>query len=138
MCPKIQTKVIDQSLTNRTRTKFEQWKMKFSELHRLSIFAICLYFIFVLIFVCANILTCVWHLTTHRTKENSSNLNDQRRDPLLETTSPNKETKRMTIHLDNDDQDETDSETSFGDDHNGILERIGRKIDDRLHQIFTS
>ena len=133
MCPKINTEPIDH-VFNGTRTTFEEWKMKFGELHRVTIFAISLYLIFVLIFVCANILTCAWHLTTRRTKQRSTHVNE-RRDPLLEN---NDDIKRITVTVENEDRGETDSETSFGDDHNGILERIGRKIDDRLHQIFTS
>ena len=34
-------------------------------------------------------------------------------------------------------EDEADSETSFGDEHVSFLDRLGMKIDDRLHRIFT-
>ncbi len=34
-------------------------------------------------------------------------------------------------------EDEADSETSFGDEHVGFLDRLGMKMDDRLHRIFT-
>jgi len=134
MCPKTRAKIVEKP-TNRSQTNFQELKMKFSQFHRVTIFAIILYFIFVLIFVCANILTFVWHLTTRRTNQQSEN---HRRDPLLESIPTEKQSKRFKVTVENDDQIETDSETSFGDDQNGILERIGKKIDDRLHQIFTS
>ena len=126
MCPKIDQVVIKNS-TDESQSRFDRWKMKFTELHRVTIFAISLYLIFVLIFVCANILTCAWHWTMRRTKQ-LEKIPTDRQDPLLEQTN----------HLPLSIEEETESETSFGDDHNGILDRMGRKIDDRLHQIFTS
>lgn len=35
-------------------------------------------------------------------------------------------------------QDEDESETSFDDEQNSLLDRLGVKIDDNLHRIFTS
>lgn len=35
-------------------------------------------------------------------------------------------------------QDEDESETSFDDEQNSLLDRLGVKIDDSLHRIFTS
>lgn len=135
MCPKMNSMSNSMETLNRTSSIFQQWKRKFTELHRVTIFAIILYVIFVFIFVCANILTCAWHLTMDR-KRRRSNVHRDRRDPLLEESSTQNNKTLPLSNVDPDD-DETESETSFGDDQNGILERTGRKIDDRLHQIFT-
>jgi hypothetical protein len=35
-------------------------------------------------------------------------------------------------------EDEGDSETSFDGEGSGYLDRLGMKIDDRLHRIFTA
>ncbi len=35
-------------------------------------------------------------------------------------------------------QDEDESETSFENEENSLLDRLGVKIDDSLHQIFTA
>ena len=35
------------------------------------------------------------------------------------------------------DEEESDSETSFGDEHNGLLDRLGMKVDLSLQKIFT-
>ena len=35
-------------------------------------------------------------------------------------------------------QDEIDSETSFGSEESSFLDRLGMKIDDSLHRIFTT
>jgi hypothetical protein len=35
-------------------------------------------------------------------------------------------------------QDEDESENSFEDEQNSLLDRLGVKIDDSLHRIFTS
>ena len=37
-----------------------------------------------------------------------------------------------------EEQDEDESEASFSDEQNGLLERLGVKIDTSLHKIFTS
>jgi hypothetical protein len=35
------------------------------------------------------------------------------------------------------DEEESDSETSFGDEHNGLLDRLGMNVDLSLQKIFT-
>ncbi|CAF3648389.1 unnamed protein product, partial [Rotaria sp. Silwood2] len=35
-------------------------------------------------------------------------------------------------------QDESDSEGSFGEERSGFLDRLGMKIDDGLHSVFTA
>ncbi len=38
----------------------------------------------------------------------------------------------------NAEQDEDESEASFSDEQNGLLDRLGVKIDDSLHKTFTA
>ena len=67
MCPKTNgTKAREQLAAN--STMIDKLKWKFAELHRITIFALVLYLIFVIIFVCVNVLTCVWNYTIRRTK----------------------------------------------------------------------
>jgi hypothetical protein len=35
-------------------------------------------------------------------------------------------------------EDEADSETSFGGEQDGFLDRLGMKMDDTLHRVFTA
>jgi hypothetical protein len=75
MCPKMNHTKSKVS-TGAPRSRFEQFKSKVTELHRVTIFAIILYLIFVVVFFCANILTCAWHFTMHRAKPSKTSNDD--------------------------------------------------------------
>lgn len=47
--------------------------------------------------------------------------------------------KKFNDHVPLPTQDDEDSEASFDEgDHNGLLDRLGVKIDDNLHKSFTA
>ena len=135
MCPKI-TPTKSKIVSGAPLSRFEQFKSKLAELHRVTIFAIILYLIFVVIFLCANILTCAWHFTMLGSRQSRTS---KRRSPVPKVTERDKSDEKKVDHvpLSMQDDEESESETSFGDDHNGLLDRLGMKIDQTLTKIFT-
>jgi hypothetical protein len=47
------------------------------------------------------------------------------------------ETEKMNANGTQHVEDEPDSETSFGGEQDGLLDRWGMKMDDALHAVFT-
>jgi hypothetical protein len=63
MCPKMNETVSDSSVSEQHASFIDRIKSKFNKLHRVTICALIFYGIFVMIFICFNILTCAWHFT---------------------------------------------------------------------------
>ncbi|CAF3716387.1 unnamed protein product [Rotaria sp. Silwood1] len=130
MCPKL-NKIQNETIITTNNSIIDKLKFKLSKFHRITIAAIILYIIFVIVFIILNVLMCVWNVKNNR--KNYSITNDK--------SIINKEKLNNSIehhHIPLSVHDDEESETSFDDEQNGILDRFGVKIDESLHKIFTA
>ncbi|UJR21943.1 hypothetical protein I4U23_025012 [Adineta vaga] len=135
MCPKVANITKNKVIITSKSSFIERIKSKFSELHRITIAAIVLYFLFVIVFTITNVLMCVWNVKTNRKRNSPSSLRNRK------SVESDDGTKNFSDHhhIPLPTQDEDESEASFdGDDSNGLLDRLGVKIDDNLHTMFTA
>jgi len=125
MCPKI-TPVKVEHVISANSSLIEHIKYQISNFHRITIASIVLYSLFLIMFIIVNVLMCVWNRTTKKRKY------------VEQTKSIDNEKHRSNEceHIPIDDEE--GSEVSFDDQQIGLLERLGVKIDDQLHKIFTS
>ncbi|CAF4106049.1 unnamed protein product, partial [Rotaria sp. Silwood2] len=128
MCPKINnTKKI--SLIPKNGTLIQKFKAKVYQLHIVTIIAIGIYFLFVIMFIFSCLLICIWNM---KSTKKSYFVENMRTDKPIETEGEKKNLNGAHI------QDESDSEGSFGEERSGFLDRLGMKIDDGLHSVFTA
>ncbi|CAF1037718.1 unnamed protein product [Rotaria sordida] len=130
MCPKLH-KIENKTITISNDSIIGKLKLKFIEFHRITIASIILYIIFVIVFIILNVLICIWNVKNNRRQYFLTN------DKLI----VNKEKQNRSIehhHIPLSVRDDEESETSFDDEQNGILDRFGVKIDESLHKIFTA
>jgi hypothetical protein len=127
MCPKLNhTKT--ETLISSNSTFKDRLKSKILGLHRVTILAIIFYIIFVIIFIFVNVLSFIWNMRINRKKD------------FITTKNYLEEKTRTNEHLHEplSGHDEVESETSFVDEQNSLLDRLGVKIDDSLRDIFTA
>ncbi|CAF0938558.1 unnamed protein product [Adineta ricciae] len=137
MCPRVSNHTKTKSMITSKSTLIERMKAKLGEFHRITIAAIVLYFLFVIIFTIANVLMCVWNVKLNRKGNSRSSFRNRK------SNESNDDVKKFSDHqhvpIPTKDEDEDESEASFtDDDNNGLLDRLGVKIDDRLHATFTA
>ncbi|CAF1589955.1 unnamed protein product [Adineta ricciae] len=137
MCPRVSNHTKTKSMITSKSTFIERMKAKLGEFHRITIAAIVLYFLFVIIFTITNVLMCIWNVKLNRKGNSRSSFRNRK------SNERNDDGKKFSDHqhvpIPTKDEDEDESEASFtGDDNNGLLDRLGVKIDDRLHMIFTA
>ena len=127
MCPKLNNTKTNISIIANS-TFIERLKFQMIGLHRITILAIILYIIFVSIFIIVNVLSFIWNLRINRKKDLETNIN------YLTGKTRTNEHDHEPIPV----QDEAESETSFTDQENSLLDRLGVKVDDTLRDIFTA
>jgi hypothetical protein len=143
MCPKINTTKIE-TFVRENQTFIEKVKWKISSLHRVTIITIGVYILFVIAFIFSNMLLSIWNLASKRRKSKMKrifggssndfeNILDKQNEKPVEAEGEKMNTNGGP-HL----TDEDDSETSFGGEQTGFLDRLGMKMDDTLHSIFTA
>ncbi|CAF0888633.1 unnamed protein product [Adineta steineri] len=136
MCPKATNNTKTKTIITSDSSFLIKLKSKISELHRITIAAIILYIIFVIIFIITNVLMCIWNVKINREKYFLANQHNR---SSIENEEEMKHlNKNHHHHVPLPIQDEEESEASFNDNHNGLLDRLGVKIDDNLHKIFSS
>lgn len=121
MCPKVLTKEASRDDLNvlKNRTWLEDTKSKIFNLHRVTIITIGVYILFVIAFIFSNVIISI--LTWIKQRKKSS-----------------QQEKKLNGDGGLDENDEYLSETSFGSDRTSLLDRLGIKMDDALHEIFTA
>ena len=122
MCPKMLIpEKQHRNITLQNQTWISDIQSKVFNLHRVTILTIGIYILFVIVFIFASIIISIVTWNNQRKKiiqqENKLNSNDD--DHLKEN-------------------DEYLSETSFDSDRTSFLDRLGIKMDDGLHKIFTA
>ncbi len=68
MCPKVKNHTTTKTIITSNSSFTDKLKSKIVGFHRITIAAIILYIIFVIIFVIANVLMCIWNVKINRKK----------------------------------------------------------------------